>query len=178
VPGLVLLLLVVVLAVKGVSASVGGARVFNRERANGVHPRLQELLDAWTREGTWNIVIGGGSGFPNGGLRTQEEVDAANAAGNSRATDVSQTPHGRGAALDVWPEGFSPFLSFADQPDMQDMMQQFGEWAESHGMVWGGRFRGVYGSDPSITGDWPHVELPQWVALPYPPPDYANGATA
>jgi hypothetical protein len=163
-----------VLVLNRPSSQVGasGVTIFNRERASGVHPDLQALLDAWLQEGTFDISIGGGGGFPNGGLRTQGDVDTAAAAGLSNATELSQTAHGRGGAIDVWPAGFNPFRSFDEQPGMQDLMRSFGQWAQSKGFVWGGTFGGFYSSSARVTGDWPHVEMRNWRSLPFPPPDY------
>lgn len=48
----------------------------------------------------------------------------------------------------------------------------FGRFAESRGFKWGGRW--VSKTFPN--GDQPHVELPNWQALPFPAPIYA-GAT-
>lgn len=142
--------------------------VRERERADGVHPALQALLDAWEREGTHVVVIGGGEDWPPGGLRTDALGQAAAAAvGLSGAMTLQQTPHGRGAALDVWPEGFNPRQSFEAQPGMRELMVVFGEWAERKGYAWGGRW---------TKQDFPHVELRDWRSLPFPPPDYRGVA--
>lgn len=144
-----------------------GAKVLNRSAADGVRPELQALLTAWECEGDFDIRIGGGGAYPPGGLRTDpaDQVQAA-AAGETNAGTLEDTPHGRGAALDVWPEGFNPAISFDEQPSAWARVQRFGLWAESKGMVWGFRWanRGVFGP----YGDAVHVELPNWRALPFP----------
>jgi hypothetical protein len=135
-----------------------------RPPADGVHPAIRALLDAWEREGTHIVVIGGGGSWPSGGLRVDESSQAAAAAaGLSSAATLATTPHGRGAALDVWPEGFNPHRSFEEQPGMRELMVVFGEWAEAKGFAWGGRW---------AKPDMPHVELRDWRSLPFPPPDY------
>lgn len=144
------------------------AQVLNRWAAEGVHPGMQALLDAWENEGWFDVEVGTPfAGFPGGGLRLPS--DAAGQAkacqeGLSNACTLADTPHGRGAALDIWPVGFVPTKTYAQQPGMLEKMQEFGRWAASKGWVWGGNW-----SNP----DYPHVELKNWRALPYPPPDYS-----
>lgn len=147
----------------------GRGRVLARERADGVHPELKALLDAWEHEGTHVVVVAGGPTWPySGGLRTDEEQSAAHAGGLSNASNLKDTPHGRGAALDIWPAGFNPNADFTAQPHMRALMADFGTWAESYGLVWGGRWKTATWPD----GDMAHVELKNWRSLPYPPPDY------
>lgn len=167
-------LLAVVVVVAGAASSGtftlgAGSRVLYRERADGVHPDLQWLLDEWEREGTFVVQIAGGPDWPYpGGVRTDEATQqAAAAAGLSAATSLAQTPHGRAAALDVWPDGFNPHLTFDAQPGQLQLMQTFGAWAESKGFTWGGRFS---------TPDYPHVEIVNWRNLPFPPPTYSRFA--
>lgn len=137
-------------------------RVQNRERAAGVAPELSALLDAWELEGTHQVQIGGGPSWPyNGGVRRDAAAQAAAfAAGLSNAQQLSDTAHGRGGALDVWPAGFNPNRGFETQPGMEQLFKVFGQWAESKGFVWGGRWS---------TPDLPHVELRNWRSLPFPP---------
>lgn len=151
-----------------VAAGRGGGRVLYRERADGVHPDLQWLLDQWESEGSHVVEIAGGPNWPHpGGLRSSELGQAATAAmGLSKAVTLQETPHGRGAALDVWPRGFRPDRSYAaaDQlPGARELMATFGAFARSRGLVWGGLWS---------TPDDPHVELCNWRSLPFPPPDY------
>lgn len=145
-------------------------RVRNRDAAAGVHPDLQGLLDAWDREGSFDVLVA-----PNGGLRVDPAIQTLLAtAGASRATTLSTTPHGRGAALDIWPVGFDaygPLLS--EQPEAQSQMREFGEFAKARGFVWGGDWTNFKqtqaqkdGLDPG--GDWPHVEIAAWTSLPFP----------
>ena len=152
--------------------------ISHRERAAGVHPLLQALLDAWAQEGTHDIVVA-----PNGGVRRDAALQRKlAAAGSSNATSLSTTPHGRAAALDVWPASFLPFVPTsaggtgprwvaweALPQQVRDEFRAFGEFAERRaGFRWGGRFRGA--NFPN--GDQPHVELSSWAALPFPPPIY------
>lgn len=147
----------------------GGATVFNREVARGVHPALQNLLDAWEQEGWFDVVVASG-------VRTQAQQAANYAAGLTKASDVSTTPHGRGAALDIHPAGFDQSKCFAGQPGMLDKMNAFGNWAKTKGMVWGGDFSGYYSpackAIDNVQGDRPHVEIAGWRSLPFPPPNY------
>jgi hypothetical protein len=168
---LALAIVAVGLLVSGVAAASlapSNSRVRERQRADGVHPALQALLDAWEREGTHTVVVGGGDDWPSGGVRTDALGQAsAAAAGLSNAITLAQTPHGRGAALDIWPDGFDPRRSFDAQPGMRELMAVFGQWAEAKGFAWGGRW---------TKPDMPHVEIRDWRSLPFPPPDYRGAA--
>ncbi len=127
------------------------ATVFHVERAAGVHPSLIGLLSDWERDGTHDVLVAGGAPWPNGGFES----------GLSKARSLLDTPHGRGAALDIWPAGFIPSRSMGDQPQMLALFTAFGDFAVAHGFHWGGHW---------ITfKDLPHVELPNWRSLPYPP---------
>lgn len=153
------------LALLGSSGRKGtGARVYNRERAEGVRSELQDLLLAWEQYGTHDVQIA-----TNGGLRTSQAVQAQLAAeGGSNATSLRQTPHGRGAALDVWPVGFERYVNGTWQAVPEELRAQFeafGAFAEGRGFVWGGRWR----SAKFPNGDQPHVEIRGWQSLPYPP---------
>jgi hypothetical protein len=120
------------------------------------------LLDEWERYGTHDVRIGsgiyGGIAYV-GGLRTEAEQATLAGVGLSNAFDAAHAPHVHGGALDVWPIGFVPNRSFADQPeaDYEQLMAVFGYFAEQRGFVWGGRW-----SKP----DMPHVELKDWQSLP------------
>lgn len=152
------------------------ARVINRYAARGVHPDLQAFLDWWEQNGPFDVEIGQLDGYPGGGLRTAADAGgqaAACASGLSNACDLASTPHGRGAALDLWPVccGFSPTLSWEQwTPEIKSAFLTIGQLAESQGLTWGGRWR----STTFPHGDQPHIELPYWRSLPYPPPDYGG----
>lgn len=147
--------------------------VLHRERAEGVRPELAAVLDAWAQEGTHAVVVA-----PFGGRRSSNDDQQQLAAlGMSAATDLRSTPHGRGAALDIWPEGFlehvpmswggtaARWSSWSELPqELRDQFAVFGEWAEARGLVWGGRWR----SSTYPNGDQPHIELPNWRSLPFP----------
>lgn len=145
-------------------------RVRNRDAADGVHPDLLALLDAWDKDGTFDVIVA-----PNGGLRTDEDTQANLASGGlSRATTLKTTPHGRGAALDVWPVGFNAYgPTLSEQPESMAQFTEFGAFAKARGLVWGGDWTNFKqsaaqkdGIDPG--GDWPHVELASWTSLPFP----------
>lgn len=153
------------------------AQVLRRERARGVHPQLQALLDTWVLEGTHDVVIA-----VNGGVRSDPVLQASLAAeGFSAAGTLKVTPHGRAAAVDVWPASFLPHVpvanggtarrwsSWAELPQpVRDEFKAFGVFAESKGFKWGGRWLGR--AYPN--GDQPHVELANWQRLPFPAPVY------
>lgn len=159
------------LTVELLMGSLGNTqKVQHRERALGVHPALQALLDAWEARGPHSVVVA-----PYGGLRTDEALQAGfAAAGNSNATTLRSTPHGRGAALDVYPSSFLPLLALpwaAVPDDVRAQFEAFGIFAEERGFTWGGRWRG-----PKFpNGDQGHVEVKSWTDLPFPPPDYVAG---
>ncbi len=145
------------------------AYVAHIERALGVHPSLLALLEDWNRLGSHDVVIAGGEGWPNGGLRTDVlEQHKAFVAGLTKARTLADTPHGRGAALDVWPYGFNPHRGFDGQLDMPALFRVFGQFAEDRGFVWGGRWD-FHTPGSTLSGDYPHVEVADWRHLPYPP---------
>jgi hypothetical protein len=158
----------------GAAAAALSSRAGHRENLRGVHPALVWLYDKWGAEGTHDAVIAPGDDgnwpYP-GGLRTDASSQADAAAGGlSKATTLEQTPHGRGAAIDVWPKGFDPHRGFnvaGQLPGAELLMRAFGEWAEVqvHPDGWRYRWGGHF-------GDEPHIELLDWESLPFPPPDY------
>lgn len=134
-------------------------RVWHRQRATGVHPALLGFLDAWDSWATapFPIVV-----CPEGGLRTDDgKQRMLYANGKSKAKTLADTPHGRGAAVDVAPYRRNADGLFA--PDYSNRTDFFviGEFAEGLGLVWGGRFKSFF--------DGPHVEMPNWRSLPYSP---------
>lgn len=136
------------------------AHVLNRERAAGVHPSLLKLLDDWERVGWFDVMIA-----PDGGVRTDEAKQAKlYAQGVTKAKSLSETPHGRAAALDIWPVDFEPFVSgtWAAVPEVvKTQFYAFGQFAQEQGFNWGGAW--------SSFKDYPHVEVPNWRLLPFPP---------
>ncbi|PZR07086.1 MAG: hypothetical protein DI536_28945 [Archangium gephyra] len=149
--------------------------VLHLERARGVHPDLRALLDEWAKHGSHDIVVA-----PNGGVRTDEKLQAQLAAGgSSKATTLRSTPHGRAAALDVWPVSFLPYVpaanggtgkrwvSWENLPELvRREFHVFGLFAETQGFEWGGRWR----DEVFKTGDQPHVQMKGWKTMPFPPP--------
>lgn len=140
-----------------------GPRVQNRERAAGVLAPLQAFLDWWEVNGPFPILVA-----PDGGVRT----DAAKQLsyyqkGLSKADTLDKTPHGRAAALDLWPVGFNPTVKLDDQPLIKAKFVQMGSIAKSQfNLVWGGDWG----------WDYPHVEIKTWRQLPYPPVPLLSGA--
>ncbi len=91
----------------------------------------------------------------------------------SKARTLKETPHGRRCGLDVWPIGFNPRKSFAEQEfaGMREKFLEYVEFVEQFGkplgIISGSRFR-AFGVD----GDLPHCELEHW-ATKYRFPDGA-----
>lgn len=149
-------------------------QVHHLERAEGCLLPLHQLLADWARSGRHDVLVA-----PNGGLRTDAVKQSTLASlGLSRAKELRHTPHGRGAAVDVWPASFLAHVPVAEggtarrwtswdnlPVGVQADFMAFGEFAESHGFTWGGRWRSA--SFPH--GDQPHVEMRGWTALPFPP---------
>jgi hypothetical protein len=168
--------LVLALGALGLGATVGAisGRVRNRERAAGVLPELVGLMDAWEERGTFDVVVA-----PGGGLRTSEDEQAGYAAnGTSTATTLKDTPHGRGAALDLWPVAFLDFVPrylggtaarWATWAEVSEPVKlqfsELGRFGEALGLTWGGRWR----SSAFPNGDQPHFQLPNWSRYPFPP---------
>jgi D-alanyl-D-alanine carboxypeptidase len=156
----VVVVLVWGLGVDGLTSMMG-----HKERAAGVHPELRALLDAWDAFGTHKAVVA-----YEGGKRTDAAKQASYAAsGTSNAATLETTPHGRGAAVDVYPASFLPHLALRTAwPDLpqqvRDEFEAFGVFAEGRGFTWGGRWR----SAKFPYGDQPHVELRNWKSLPFP----------
>lgn len=145
--------------------------------AKGVHPRMLELVRQWGQRGPFEIAVA-----MNGGLRADESVQATlGAVGMSGAANLRKTPHGRGAALDLVPLDFlkhtptsyggtaSRWSSWEELPQsVKDKFLQLVLFSEQLGYKCGARWMGR--AFPN--GDWPHHELPNWGALPFPPPRY------
>lgn len=142
----------------------GGLLVFHFNRAVGCDSRLLKFLAWWQMAGPFPITI------PEyGGLRAdavaQEKLFAAHV---SRAKTLEETPHGRGGAIDAYPAILDPRgeyvtgieLDYA-KPETKVKFHRYGDLAEAHGLSWGGRWAGF--------PDYPHVEVPDWRSLPYPP---------
>ncbi|MFZ5469475.1 MAG: M15 family metallopeptidase [Myxococcota bacterium] len=151
-----------------------GARIHNRHRADGMRAELRAFLDWWEAHGPFPLQIP-----PLGGLRTDAEQAALYAQGRTapgarvtNAATARDTPHGRGAALDVYPvrevnfAGGVARIWTGDESDPAEraharaLLARVGEAAEARGLVWGGRWNGLE--------DLPHLELPNWLELPMP----------
>lgn len=131
-----------------------------------VHPEFRKLIDGWkTHPNTFDIKI-------VGGMRNDEaEVARLYAIGMSNAKNLSQTPHGRGGAIDIHPVEFNPRIPWPDQPTaIKNKFLIFGMYAEGAGYEWGGRWRG----SKFPYGDQPHVERKDWRTMPYPPKPFTG----
>lgn len=137
---------------------MASSKVQNRERARGAVAQLQAFLDWWEVNGPFAILVA-----PDGGLRTDAAKQAMYyAQGNSKAKTLAETPHGRGAALDLWPVGFNPVKKLEQQPDIKAKFEEMGRIAKAapFNFTWGGDWG----------WDYPHVEVKNWrKTLPYPP---------
>lgn len=144
--------------------TVNGPRVLHRQRAAGVDPRLVAFLDWWDKNGEFVIVVD-----PDGGVRTDAAKQASFAAsGVSSAATLDATPHGRAGALDLHPVlRLTKDGRGALELGMKrvDLYERIGVAAEKFGLKWGGRWRTKTFPD----GDQPHIEVPDWRTLPYPP---------
>ena len=162
-----IVIVMAIIAHSGVSPVVG--RVSGLDRAKGVHPELIQLLQAWNISGEFDVQVS-----PSGGGLRKSLQDTEF---GSNATNLAETPHGRGGALDVWPIGFDPYKTLMSQPYVMEQMRIFGHFAKAKGFVWGGDWQNFKvtdaqkrGIDPP--GDWPHIEMKNWRSLPFPPPEY------
>lgn len=130
-----------------------GVRVHHRERAAGVHWRLQAFLEAWAWFGPFKIGV-----VRDGGVRTDEAKQAQlYASGASKARTLKETPHGRAGAIDVAP------VNDAGTPIFTGPREQFfaiGAFGKLLGLEWGGDFANLF--------DGPHLQVPGWKALPMP----------
>lgn len=144
--------------------SLRAINVRRRDLAEGLRPELLAFLDWWEANGPFPVTI---ATDPNGGLRTDEaEQEAYYAQGLSKARTLAETPHGRGAAVDLWPVDFDPNTPWARQPDaIKAEFRAVGAAAKAQGLVWGGDWASL--SFPN--GDQPHIEIRNWTSLPYPP---------
>lgn len=137
-----------------------GTRVHHRERAAGVHWRLQAFLEAWAWFGPFKIGV-----VRDGGVRTDEAKQAQlYAAGSTKARSLRDTAHGRAGALDVAP------VNDAGTPIFTGPREQFhviGAFGKLLGLEWGGDFPGFF--------DGPHLQVAGWRDLPFPPPKVSHG---
>lgn len=137
--------------------------VYHFQRASGVNASLVEFLRTWDEIGPFPLVV-----VPNGGLRTDEAVQqAAFKRGSSKAKSLIDTPHGRGGALDCAPYEarlvggkrlWMPVYDRETNPGVARKFEIYGAIAKKAGFVWGGDWG----------WDYPHIEVKNWRALPYP----------
>lgn len=148
-------------------------KVFHLEHAAGVDARILAFLDWWGRLGPFPVTVP-----PDGGLRTDAVQAVLYAKGRTtpgphageagepelgrtvtNAATVHDTPHGRGAAVDLLPVKLDPsgtkVLAIIDND--KGLFRMLGLIGEQHNFVWGGRFHRV---------DEDHLELQNWRNLP------------
>lgn len=136
-------------------------QILNRQRADGVTPRLQAFLDDWAANGLFDLGIGMDGGLRTNALKQMQYF----LAGKSKAKYLSETPHGRGGAIDVYPVINGKYRGATDAdgklPEVRALFQQMADFAKKrHGLKWGGDFKSFY--------DGPHLEVPDWKTLPMP----------
>lgn len=138
------------------------------EYADGVLDPLQQLLNLLMLEGEgeWTIPEHGGYRYGPIDEAKQEELFRTK---QSKAKSLKQTPHGRRAAVDLWPKGFNPNRSF-EHPSNVGMLERFKYWGafvDKHGPAlgirWGGHFNGF-----GQYGDMPHCEMSDWARRAFP----------
>lgn len=138
-------------------------KVYHFNRVAMCDSRLVAFFAWWQRNGPFPITIPS-----SGGLRTDELEQARLFEGGfTKAKTLQQTPHGRGCAVDAYPAILDPTGTFvagirtdSKDPQTKVLFAQYGSLAETHGLVWGGRWKFV---------DMPHVETPDWKEAPFPP---------
>lgn len=142
------------------AAPAGVQMVRNRARLGGsVDERLDAFLDWWDSFGPFLVTVG-----LNGGLRTdaalQEQLWRE---GKTHARYLPDTPHGRGGAVDLWVYKLGTLVPTFDtsDPDTLHRYGVIGMLGKAHGLVWGG--------DWTSLRDLPHLEVPDWRDLPFPP---------
>jgi hypothetical protein len=158
-----------------------GARVYRRERAAGVHPRLAAWLDEWERSGPFPIVVTGGgrtaadqvreyakgrtapgphageTGYPPLGQTVTDAETIKDSAHGARVLDGARVF----CAVDVAPlleltaTGAVKSVDYVDRAKFDII----GRSAVAFGLEWGGYF-------PKYDG--PHVQVASWRALPAP----------
>lgn len=140
------------------------AKVLNKERLLGVHPSFTGLLRDWEFEGSFDILVA-----PDGGYRIGPADEAKQAKfyrdGASKAATLKDTPHGRGAAIDVWPYAFKPSVPLNQQLGVKNQFLEFAEFAKARGFIAGADWG----------WDFPHIEMKNWLSLPWPPRQWTTG---
>lgn len=143
--------------------------VKNRSVADGTQPAIQQALDEWDTTGPFPIRV-------NSGARTDAEQlkqwrYGRDAQGNivdiskvrTYGKTAAQTPHGiregGGTAIDASP--------VTDTPENYRIM---GEWFESRGFEWGGRFTSQF---PPAGEPW-HIQMADWKSIPVAGEGVAN----
>lgn len=145
-------------------------RVRHFHRISGCDNRLISFFAWWSASGPFTLTIP-----QTGGIRWDEfEQARLYENGASKAKTLADTPHGRGAAVDAHIAILSPDESYVQairlnlsDPETRQMVLTYGEAAERHGLVWGGRFKPL--DDDGLGWDSAHVETPDWRRLPFTP---------
>lgn len=153
--------------------------VFHLERLTDCQTPIIVFANWWNGNGPFPITV-----VPNGGLRDDEETQAdlyakgrtlpgphagepgfpAMGLTVTAARSLHETPHGRGAAMDIMPavvnhDGSAVVAVLSDVRDAHilALYTDYGLIAEKRGLVWGGRWK---------RKDYAHVEMTGWRALP------------
>lgn len=161
------------------------SRCFRYGRDAGLHPKLLAFLDEIERRLVFDTLLVWGGRTPAQQLALYAQgrtvpgpnVSRSRPLGDivTNAKDISDTAHGRFAAVDVVPlVGGRP--DWADKAKFCDV----GDLAEKLGLEWGGRFTrkkklstGVIVELPFFDGG--HVQVKAWRDLPIPKEEEANG---
>lgn len=151
------------------SAMAPKVLLFHMERLIGCRPEILSFARWWAASGPFPVTIP-----RDGGFRVDEERQRRLYERKaSRALRLQDTPHGRGAALDIAPvrllaaDGLPVRIWTAaehtpgERAEAIRLYSAFGQAVSEHGLVWGGTWRGIV--------DLGHAELQGWRSLPFPP---------
>lgn len=148
-------------------------KVYHRERARGVNPKLIAFLDWWEVHGPFPVMVG-----VDGGVRDMRDQKRLWAKGRTVSSGIDVTPerplgrtvtnaetnvqsaHGHAAGLDLWPVNNlgRPQFNLKD-PVILARYAEIGRLAKAQGLEWGGDW-------PEPKTDRPHVQIRGWAALP------------
>lgn len=131
--------------------------LLHEERLRGVHPDLVLFCRRLAGLMPFDILV-------VYGLRTELEQVSLYARGRTEAGDIvtnavhaEDTPHGRGAAVDL-----VPMVNGHPDWHAKELYQQMADVCPAYGIKWGGSFHGL--------ADLDHFEIVAWKTLPFPPP--------
>lgn len=155
-------------------------KVHHFERLTGCQQRIIDPFLKWEELGEFPLVI-----LPDGGLRTDEAKQRElYQLGKSMAKTLKETSHGRGMAGDV---GFAKVIKnivvgiYTEELDGDEYLRRadiFVDFMRKLGLVIGDDWKKQFSSKRILVngvwrmsrgGDTPHVNLPGWQSLPFPP---------